>query len=117
MYRNFFIAFIINAAVLAVISTISIETRLGIKDIPYSNINSKDSLLNELLYYLRIAPYYFAKTIGLLTEKQTSPEWIKALYVFFISFIIALFVYHIFLVAINYNNMYRYFFGNFATLK
>ena len=41
------------------------------------------------------------------------PNWLKLGYVFLISFMVALFVYSIFLMAFGYKKLWKYFFGNF----
>lgn len=109
-YKIYFIAFIINALVLASISSISIETRFAIDHTP----TETDSISGKLFYYLRILPYEIANLMGLRSKKGDIPEWIKLIYTFLITFIIALTVYHFFLTLLGYNKLYKYFFGNFS---
>lgn len=119
LYRSFMAAFIVNALIVSSIGTISVETRLGIEqspELPKSDSNSFQQFGQKLFYILRIIPYKFANATGLLSKKGTIPEWIKAIYTFFITFIIALLVYHIFLFILGYKKLYKYFFGNMPSL-
>ena len=50
-----------------------------------------------------------------MDKSHNIPEWIKLLYTFLITFIIALIVYHIFLAILGYKTVYKYFFGNLKT--
>lgn len=109
-YKIYLIAFFINALVLASISSISIETRLAIENAP----NESDKLSGKILYYLRILPYEIARYFKLQDKNGSIPNWIKLIYTFIFTFIIAISVYHIFLNLLGYKKVYRYFFGNFA---
>ena len=111
-YILYVIAFIINAAILAAISSISIETRFAINHTPDMKISSLGTFTTKILYYIRILPYKFADTFKLMDKSRNIPEWIKLLYTFFITFIIALIVYHLFLAVLGYKTVYKYFFGN-----
>lgn len=109
-YKIYLIAFLINALVLASISSISIETRLAIENAP----NEPDKLSGKILYYLRILPYKIAGAFKLQDKNGSIPNWIKLIYTFLFTFAIALSVYHIFLNILGYKKVYKYFFGNFA---
>lgn len=112
LYVSYAIAFIINAAILAAISSISIETRFAINHTPTNPILSMDTFTTKILYYIRILPYKFAAALKLTDKSHNIPEWVKLLYTFLITFIIALLVYHIFLIILGYKTVYKYFFGN-----
>jgi predicted PurR-regulated permease PerM len=119
LYNSFAMAFIINALIVSSIGTISVETRLGIEEsptVPKTNSNWFQQFSQNFFYMLRIIPYKFAHATNLLSKKGTIPEWIKSIYTFIITFIIALLVYHIFLFLLGYKKFYEYFFGNMPTL-
>lgn len=113
-YARFAIAFVINAAILATISSISIETRFAIENSPNTKISSLPSVFTQIFYYLRILPYKFSTLLKLRTKKGHIPEWLKFIYTFIITFIIAISVYHIFLAILGYKEIYKYFFGNLS---
>ena len=106
------IAFILNAAILAAISSISIETRFAIEHTPNVDVSSLDTFATRILYYIRILPYKFSTAFKLMDKSHNIPEWVKLLYTFLITFIIALLVYHVFLAVLGYKTVYKYFFGN-----
>jgi hypothetical protein len=110
-------AFIVNAAILATINSISIETRFAIENSPNTKISSVDSVFTRLFYYLKILPYKFAEFFNLESKKGKIPDWIKLIYVYIITFLIALFVYHFFLSILGYKKLYKYFFGNLNSPK
>jgi len=103
--KSFMPAFLINAAILASISVLTIETRFA--------INGKDEDAGIIGYYLRYIPYKVSKIFKLLSKDGIIPEWIKLIYMFFISFIIALIVYYTFAQIFGYKKLYKFFFGNF----
>ena len=116
-YRIFMIAFIIQALVFATISTLSIETRVGIfsnKQKPF--IEKKHlgfyNLYRRFFYTLRIIPYEVSKKLGILSKEGQVHEVVKMIYTFIISFCISILVYHIFLMLLGYNQIYKYYFGN-----
>jgi hypothetical protein len=117
-YRVFIIAFIIQALIFASISTLSIETRVGIysnKQKPYVS-DKKYSIYNlfgQIFYTLRILPYKISEMLGILNSQGEVEEWVKILYTFIISFTISLIVYHIFLIIFGYKEIYKYYMGNF----
>ena len=113
-YTIYIIAFIINAAVLATISSISIETRFAIDHTPTALVASKSTLSEKIIYYIKVLPYWFAERFGLLNKQHQLPELIKLIFTFVITFVIALFVYHLFLGILGYKKVYKYFFGNFV---
>lgn len=120
LYSSFATAFLVNALIVSSIGTISVETRLGIEHSPLaspSNSNPIQQFGQKLFYILRIIPYKFADSMNLLSKKGTIPEWIKAIYTFIITFIIALLVYHFFLFILGYKKLYKYFFGNMPSLN
>lgn len=120
IYSSFAMAFLVNALIVSSIGTISVETRLGIEHSPLappSNSNPIQQFGQKLFYILRIIPYKFADSTNLLSKKGTIPEWIKAIYTFIITFIIALLVYHFFLFILGYKKLYKYFFGNMPSLN
>lgn len=115
IYSSFALAFIINALIVSSIGAISVETRLAIEQspaIPKTSNNSFHQIVQRFFYLLRLLPYKFAHTFGLLSKKGDIPEWIKAIYTFMITFVIALIVYHLFLFILGYKKLYKYFFGN-----
>ena len=111
-YRKYLIAFIINAFLIAAVSAISIETRFSIKEKKNKLRINNDTVIDTVLYYLHMFPYYISEKFGLLTHRQMVPEYINALYVFLITFFVALIVLHIILVIVGKGNMYHYYFGN-----
>jgi hypothetical protein len=118
-YKVFIIAFIVQALIFASISTLSIETRVGIysnKQKPY--IPDKNlgiyNLFTHFFYILRILPYKISETFGILNNSGNVQEWVKVLYTFLISFTISLLVYHIFLLIFGYKKIYKYYMGNFS---
>ena len=111
-YTTYALAFIINAIVLATINSISIETRFAIQNSPNTKISSFQSIFTQIFYYLKIFPYKISNLLGVQTKKGDIPEWIKFLYIFILSFIIAISVYHFFLMILGYKKIYKYFFGN-----
>lgn len=111
-YTTYALAFIINAMVLATINSISIETRFAIQNSPNTKISSVNSIFTRLFYYLKILPYKISSILGVQTKKGNIPEWIKFIYILTISFIIAISVYHFFLMILGYKKIYKYFFGN-----
>lgn len=113
-YAMFALAFIINAAILATINSISIETRFAIENSPNTKISSFDSVFTQFFYYLKILPYKLATLLNVRTKKGYIPEWLKFIYTFIITFIIAISVYHIFLAILGYKEIYKYFFGNLS---
>jgi hypothetical protein len=115
-YSAYALTFLINAAILATISSISIETRFAVDHTPNSKISSLKTFMDKIFYYLKIFPYKFAHKFGLL-EKGQVPEWVKFMFTFFITFLIALFVYHLFLLLLGYNTVYKYFLGNINLYK
>jgi hypothetical protein len=117
-YKLYVIAFLINAAILATISSVSIEMRFAIDHSPppYSKVTSLSTFFDKIFYYLRILPYKFADSLGLRKHNEI-PEGIKFLFTFLITFIIALCVYHFFLGLLGYDKLYKYFFGNFTIQK
>jgi hypothetical protein len=110
-YYAYALTFIINAAILATISSISIETRLAIDKAPNTHISSVSTLFDKFFFNLRMMPYKFANIFG-FSKNNIIPEWIKFLFTFLITFFIAILVYHIFLLILGYKKMYKYFFGN-----
>ena len=85
-YRLYILAFLINAAILAAISSVSIETRFAVEHAPppYAKITSFKTFVDRLFYYLRILPYKFASSFGFLKHHEIS-EWIKFLFTFLAS--------------------------------
>ena len=71
-YRLYVIAFLINAAILATISSVSIETRFAVdhSPSPYSKVTSLSTFFDKLFYYLRILPYKFADSLGLRKHNE-----------------------------------------------
>tara|TARA_B100001093_G_C26713770_1_gene964673 strand:- start:401 stop:775 length:375 start_codon:yes stop_codon:yes gene_type:complete len=119
-YNLFFIAFIISSLIVASISTLTIEIRRGIqstKQKPFKYTGNFSDIYKNFIYKLRIWPYEFSNYFNLLNDKDEVPEYIKVLYTFLFSFIIALIVYHIFLGFLGYNALYLYWFGNFPMKK
>tara|TARA_A100001011_G_scaffold399281_1_gene507203 strand:+ start:53 stop:457 length:405 start_codon:yes stop_codon:yes gene_type:complete len=117
-YRVFLVAFILQALIIASISTLSIETRVGIysnKQKPYSSDKTYSiyNLLSQLFYILRILPYKISEKLGILNSQGEVEEWVKMLYTFIISFTISIIVYHIFLIIFGYEEIYKYYMGNF----
>jgi hypothetical protein len=120
VYGSFALAFIINALIVSSIGTISVETRLAIEQspaVPKTESNGIQQIGQKMFYMLRLMPYKFSKTFGLLSKKGDIPEWVKATYTFMITFFIALIVYHIFLFLLGYKKLYKYFFGNLASVN
>jgi hypothetical protein len=120
VYSSFALAFIINALIVSSIGTISVETRLAIEQspaVPKMESNSIQQIGERIIYMLRVLPYKFSKTFGLLGHKGDIPEWVKAFYTFIITFFIALLVYHIFLLILGYKKLYKYFFGNLTSFN
>lgn len=113
-YHIYIIAFIINAAVLATISSMSIETRFAIENTPTALLITNSTFPEKVFYYLKVFPYWFSKKFGLLNKHHQLPEVVKLIFTFVITFVIALFVYHIFLAILGYKRVYKYFFGNFS---
>jgi len=116
-YAAYTFAFFINALVVAAISSVSIEMRFAINHTPNVHVSSLHTLLEKMFYYLRIIPYKFSSFFKLTTKDNHIPEWVKLSYTFIITFIIAISIYHLFLTILGYNNLYKYFFGNFADPK
>ena len=115
LYSAFALAFIVNAIIVSSIGTISVETRLAIDRVPDEPKAYKwgiDQIFQNILDILRFLPYQFADKFGFLNKKGMIPEWIKAVYTFMITFVIALLVYHFFLFILGYKRLYKYFFGN-----
>ena len=114
-YRKFILVFIINAAIVAAIGAISIETRLAIEHAPrdHSSKSIKD-VVDTFFFNLRIIPYKFAELFKLTSKSGNIPEWIKTIYTFILTFIIAILVYHLFLFILGYKKIYKYFFGNIS---
>ena len=110
--KSFLLAFLINAAVVATISSLTIAMRFAIDTLPVES-QGHNSLFDKFFYELRMLPYDIATKFGLETKKHVIPNWLKLVYVFFISFIVALFVYYIFLITFGYKKLWKYFFGNF----
>ena len=111
-YRQFFIAFVVNAIITSIISTVSIESRFAIDNAPNNDLSKVTSIIDKILYYMRVFPYFIAKHLGLLTKEHDIPEFFKGTYVLTVSFIISLIIYNMGLLIIGPNNLYRYFFGN-----
>lgn len=111
-YKKYLLAFLINAFLIASISAISIETRFSIKERKNKLRINNDTVFDTILYYLHMIPHVISKKFGLLTQRQQVPEYINALYVFCITFIVALAVLHIILLIVGKSNMYHYYFGN-----
>lgn len=116
-YKFFIYAFILQSLIIASISTLSIETRVGIfsnKQNPFE-YNKDFSIYNffkHFFYTLRILPYNLSESLGILNSKGAVQEWVKIIYTFLISFTISLIVYHIFLIIFGYKKIYKYYMGN-----
>ena len=120
-YGVFTIGFIIQALIFATISTLSIETRFGIsstkeKPLPYGD-NFLKNLYKQFFYKLKTIPYDISTKLNILTSSGDVPEYIKLIYVFIISFLISVIVYHFFLLILGYKFIYKYFFGNLKIKK
>jgi len=118
-YKFFIYAFILQSLILASISTLSIETRVGIfsnkqKPFEYSKDFSIYNFFKHFFYTLRILPYNLSESFGILNNKGAVQEWVKIIYTFLISFTISLIVYHIFLIIFGYKKIYKYYMGNFG---
>ena len=109
--KSFFFAFLINAAIVASISALTIETRFAIHRIP-TNGDKETNIFKKIRFEILMLPYNFAKLLGLQSKLGEIPQWIKLLYIFIVSFIIALLVYYIFLGLFGYKKLWRFFFGN-----
>ena len=111
-YRKFLFAFILNAIIVASITAFSIEARFTIKD----NVNKikidKDNLMQKILYYLHALPYYISSRLDILKDGDKAPEYINIIYIFLITFIVAIFIYHIFFVVLGQKTIYSFYFGN-----
>ena len=116
-YKKYLVAFIINAIIIAAVSAISIETRLSIKEKKNKLRINNDTLIDTILYYLHMFPFYISERFGLLTHRQMVPEYINALYLFFITFFVALIVLHFVLFLVGKGNMYHYYFGNIRLIN
>jgi len=110
--KPFLFAFLINAAIVASISALTIETRFAIHTLPTNGVE-KNNIFKKIGFEILMIPYKFAQLLGLQSKLGIIPQWIKLLYIFIISFIIALLVYYIFLGLFGYKKLWRYFFGNF----
>ena len=111
-YRKYLIAFIINAFLIAAVSAISIETRFSIKQSKNKLRINNDNIKDKILYHLHMFPYFISEKFGILTERQGIPEYINALYVFVITFIVVIIILHILLGLLGKTTMYHYYFGN-----
>tara|TARA_Y100000389_G_scaffold43904_1_gene38609 strand:+ start:6698 stop:7072 length:375 start_codon:yes stop_codon:yes gene_type:complete len=115
-YKVFIIGFIIQALIFATISTLSIETRFGISSTKQKPIAYQDNffknLYKQFFYKLKTIPYDISSKLNILTDAGDVPEYVKLIYVFIISFLISILVYHLFLLLLGYKFIYKYFFGN-----
>ena len=71
-----------------------------------------DTAENGILDFLEVDYNYISVKLKLLTQGQTVPEYVNAIYVFLITFLVALVVLHSILFIVGKNNMYHYYFGN-----
>jgi len=110
--KTFLFAFLFNAAIVAAITALTVETRFAIHRIPTNGVR-ENNILKKIHYELLMIPYRFAQILGLQSKSGLIPQWIKLLYLFIVSFIVALFVYYIFLGLFGYKKLWTYFFGNF----
>lgn len=110
--QSFLLAFLINAAIVATISSLTIGMRFAIDTLP-TETRGHNSIFDKFFYELKMLPYDIATKFGLETKKHVIPNWLKLAYVFLISFMVALFVYSAFLMTFGYRRLWKYFFGNF----
>ena len=111
-YRKFLLAFLINSIVIAAITALSIEARFTINNnLDLSKIH-KDGIIEKLLYYLHYIPYYISSKLEILQPGNKVPEIINVLYIFLITFVVSIFIYHLFLIFLGKKNMYAFYFGN-----
>ena len=110
--KTFLFAFLLNAAIVAAITALTVETRFAIHRLPTNDIK-ENNILKNIRFQLLMIPYKFAQILGLQSKSGLIPEWIKLLYMFIVSFIVSLFVYYIFLGLFGYKKLWMYFFGNF----
>lgn len=118
-YKFFIYAFILQSLIIASISTLSIETRVGIfsnkqKPFDYTKDFSIYNFFKHFFYTLRILPYNLSESLGILNNNGDVHAWVKMIYTFLISFTISLIVYHIFLIIFGYKKIYKYYLGNFG---
>lgn len=111
-YRKFLLAFLINSIVVASITALSIEARFTINDSPDLEKIQKDGIMKKLLYYLHYLPYYISSKLEILKPGNKVPEFINVLYIFLITFVISILIYHLLLIILGKNNMYAFYFGN-----
>ena len=111
-YKKFLLAFFINSIVVASITALSIEARFTINDnLDLAKIHN-DGIIEKLLYYLHYLPYYISSKLEILQPGNKVPEIINVLYIFLITFIMSIFIYHLLLLILGKNNIYAFYFGN-----